>query len=501
MKTVVLARVSTHDQEEGHSIAAQKDRLINASRKLGDENPKVFEIIESSTRGERKEFNLMIDYIKAQKERVILIADAVDRVQRSFKESVMLDELVRAGKVEIHFLRENLVISDKATSSQFMLWDFAVIGAKSYVQQLSDNVKRSLDHKVRNGQWIAKAPLGYRNERDPDTTKSVIALDKERDYLIKKAFELYATGSYSIMAITQQMKALGLTNNKSPFKPITNSQVHRLLQNPFYYGKMKVKDVLHEHRHPVIIDEWLFAKCQEVRQGWHKKPFKYASKPYVFRGLVKCGYCGCAISSDRKKNKYTYLTCTKHKGNCGAVRLREEELLTQVSGVLKQLVIPEDILADLKDRLRKSHQAKVDYHTTALDALNKQYSSFQKQLDNLLDLRISERITTDEYDKKAEELKQKQYEIDLKLRQYSKADESFATTVSTLLDVTSRAYAIFESSKDERKRQILNFLFSNLTLEGKKLNFNLKAPFDAVLVASNHSNWLRRSDSNRRRPR
>src|SRR3989338_7952334 len=162
MKTVVLARVSTHDQEEGHSIAAQK-------------------------------------------ERVILVADAVDRVQRSFKESVMLDELIRAGKVEILFLRENLVISDKATSSQFMLWDFAVIGAKSYVQQLSDNVKRSLDYKVRNGQWIAKAPLGYRNERDPETHKSVIVLDKERDYSIKKAFELYATGSYSIMAITQQL--------------------------------------------------------------------------------------------------------------------------------------------------------------------------------------------------------------------------------------------------------------------------------------------------------
>ena len=259
-----------------------------------------------------------------------------------------------------------------------------------------------------------------------------------------------------------------------------------------------MKGEFKENINRFIIDEWLFVKCQQVRQGWHKKPFKYAGKPYVFRGLVKCAYCGCAISSDRKKDKYTYLTCTKHKGNCGAVRLREEELLTQVSGVLKRLVIPQDVLADLKDRLRESHQAKIDYHTTALESLNKLYDGFQKQLDNLLDLRISERITTDEYDKKAEELKQKQYEIDVKLRQYSKADESFGTTVSTLLDVTSRAYSIFESSKDERKRQIINFLFSNLTLEGKKLNFNLKAPFDAVLVASSHSNWLWGWDSNPR---
>src|SRR3989344_3666541 len=163
MKTVVLARVSTHDQEEGHSIAAQKERLLMACRSRGYDNPKVFEIIESSTRGERKDFNLMIDYIKAQKERVILVADAVDRIQRSFKESVMLDELIRAGKIELHLNREGMIINQNATSTDIMRWDFRVMTAKSYVLQLSDNVKSSLNHKIKNGEWIGKAPLGYVN--------------------------------------------------------------------------------------------------------------------------------------------------------------------------------------------------------------------------------------------------------------------------------------------------------------------------------------------------
>ena len=36
-----------------------------------------------------------------------------------------------------------------------------VLMAQSYVNSLSDNVKRSLDHKLRKGEWIGPAPLGY----------------------------------------------------------------------------------------------------------------------------------------------------------------------------------------------------------------------------------------------------------------------------------------------------------------------------------------------------
>ncbi len=39
------------------------------------------------------------------------IADTVDRVQRSFKESVLLDELMRQNKIELHFYREGMVLN------------------------------------------------------------------------------------------------------------------------------------------------------------------------------------------------------------------------------------------------------------------------------------------------------------------------------------------------------------------------------------------------------
>ncbi len=87
------------------------------------------------------------------------MADTIDRVQRSFKESVVLEELRRQGKVEIHFLRENLLLNQNSNSADLLRWDMGVMFARSYVLQLSDNVKRSKEQSVRNGNWIGLAPL------------------------------------------------------------------------------------------------------------------------------------------------------------------------------------------------------------------------------------------------------------------------------------------------------------------------------------------------------
>src|SRR5215471_14012944 len=108
MKAIILARVSTKEQEEGHSIAAQRQRLIEYCARKGLDVIRAFEIVESSTRGERKEFTLMMEFAKMQKETIAIVADAVDRFQRSFKESVLIDDLIRKEQVELHFYREGM---------------------------------------------------------------------------------------------------------------------------------------------------------------------------------------------------------------------------------------------------------------------------------------------------------------------------------------------------------------------------------------------------------
>ena len=80
--------------------------------------------------------------------------------------------------------------------------------------------------------------------------------------------------------------------------------------------------------------------------------------------------------------------------------------------------------------------------------------------------------------------------MDIKQEQHTEDDESFSITINYLLDLSSKAYELFESSKVDQKRQIINFVLSNLKLKGQKLLFELKKPFDAIYEANIHSNWL-----------
>ncbi len=59
-----------------------------------------------------------------------------------------------------------------------------------------------------------------------------------------------------------------------------------------------------------------------------------------------------------------------------------------------------------------------------------------------------------------------------------------------LSSVASRAAEIFAGSKIEQKRQLIAFVFSNLRLKGKKLEFSLRSPFDLMVDRPDHASWL-----------
>jgi hypothetical protein len=93
-------------------------------------------------------------------------------------------------------------------------------------------------------------------------------------------------------------------------------------------------------------------------------------------------------------------------------------------------------------------------------------------------------------------LKERQSEIELRIEQHQKGEGDFRTTLESLISLASRAAELFERSKAEQKRQLLAFVFSNLRLRGKKLEFSLRSPFDLMVNRASYSSWLGGRDSN-----
>ncbi len=258
---------------------------------------------------------------------------------------------------------------------------------------------------------------------------------------------------------------------------------------------MKLRELLtinskeYPHKYPNLIDEWTFKKCQEVREGYHKKPFKYNAKEFIFKGILKNKATGRLMLGDIKKEKYIYYYSPKYEDSPASKVVKEEVVLKQVEAIFKKIVIPADILEDLKGRLKATHEAKVNFKDNMVDEIRKKSDGIGRKQANLLDLRIADSITQDEYDKKAYKLKQDKEDLKLQLAQLDDADEKFSITVQYLLNLSSRAYEIFQSSKVEQKRQLINFVLSNLLLEGDKLHYELHKPFDAIVKCSERSDW------------
>ena len=358
-KAVILVRVSTKEQEEGHSIDAQQHRLLEYCERKNLQVIKTFSIIESSSRGDRKLFMEMIKFAKSQREPIAVVADKVDRIQRRISEIPLLEEPIKAGKIELHFRTEGYIIHKDSQSHSRLMWGMNVLMAQSYVDNLSDNVKRSLDHKLRKGEWIGPAVLGYLNGRD-EKGNSIVVVDHLRAPIIKKIFEEYATGVYTLSCMTRKAKEWGLRSKKNFH--LNKAVIHRLIQQPFYYGQMKVKGEMWPHCYQPIISREIFMACKDVRLGWNKKPFKYGGKDFLFRGLITCAITGKVVTAETKKKKYangkidewTYLATWDPKNSNKKIYVREDKILKEVEDIfatigIKDPEILKDTLAHLKN--------------------------------------------------------------------------------------------------------------------------------------------------------
>jgi len=500
-KAVILARISSKEQEDGYSIDAQNHRSNLYCDRHNLTILKVFELVESSTQGDRRKFMEIIQFVKRQGEPIAIVADKVDRVQRSFKEYPLLDALIQEGKIELHFVTENYCIHKDSVSQERLMWSMGVMMAQSYVENLKDNVKRAFEQKIRQGGWIAMAPIGYINIKD-NRDRGDITIDPERAPLIKRLFETYATGAHTIGEMHTKTIEWGLRNRVGKQEYLVRSQVHKVLTNPFYFGQMKIKDRLYPHCYEPIISKDVFDTCQNVMKGWNKKPFKWRGKEFIFRGLLKCASTGRTVTADQKTRIYasgktaqwTYLRCGNPADHNKIMWVREDAVLKQAEMVLKDLRISPEVLKGIYAYLSQIEQTEQAFHVGQTTALQKERQIIQNRQDKLMDLLMDNAIDRKEYDSRKLALRNRQMEIESHITAHRLGDDGFKKALCSQLAVVSEAFDLFNYSTISDKRSVLNFVFANLSLKGDKLLYSFRKPFNQFADCVDLDSWLKLID-------
>ncbi len=492
MKSVIFARVSSKDQEEGHSLDAQVNKALEYAIDHDLQIVKKFKIIESSTKGKRPEFKQMIDFIKKSKEKIAVLAYNTDRLQRDFDEqSLELKGLVNKDKAEIHFISTKQKITSQADSSTKFRYGLDVLLANDYANRISDNVKRSNKKKLDEGTILGDSPLGYLNKPRIDKKKEKVEVyvDPERGHLVQKMFEDYATGLYSMEDLRVWADEAGLRSKKDC--KIGKSQIEKMLRNPFYYGYMQYHAKLYKHIHPRLISKELYDECQEVKSGRRKAKSKRTQKPFALKGMLKCHHCGCAYSPEIKKEKYVYMRPTKSKGDCNyCFHLNENKILSQIEDVLKGMHIPKDILSEIGEELKRSSDKEHQHQIQESQKLQNQYEAIQTRIKRARELYIDGGFTKEEYDEAMMDLEAERSNLESRMQKLSNADKGFNQNISTIFELASKAHELFKSSDIEEKRRIISLLFPNLSMDAEKLVFVVRKPFDMFLNQTDRLDWL-----------
>ncbi len=422
---------------------------------------------ESAYSNNREEFDTIINMIMAYTEKIAVCCDKVDRLSRNVfdKRISVLYERALQDELELHFVSDGQVINSSISAVEKFQFSISLELAKYYSDAISDNVRRAMEQKLRKGEWLSKAPYGYKNIRKPDGSSDII-VDEYAAQIVKKIFELYATGAYSMNLLLEKLKKdYGICWPKS--------QIGKLLVNPFFHGTMIVNGKEYPHRYPPIISQALFEQVKQVRESFDKKPIKYAGKPFAYRGLIRCGDCGLAITPEMHKG-FVYYHCTQYRGKHGAPWIREEKITKQLAQVFENLQMPKEVLEQTLETLDEVHHQKIEFHNKEFDHLTNKQKELTTMIDNLYMDKLKGRITESDYDRFYQSLRDQITDVTIRLEQLQEAEDNYYTTSRYVLKLVNQAHHLFISSEVEEKRQLIKRVLSNLRIEGESLHWDVQ---------------------------
>jgi len=409
IKGILVSRISHSEQE---SIPVQTKILTEYAKKNGIDILEVIEIKgESAFKGKRNKFTKALQKgLAIADEKFALVVYDCDRFSRNVSSPTMVEveKLRNAGKLELHIVQDNLVIHKDSRSTDLTKWKMLVLFAEMESSRKSDKIRDSIQYKLSKNEYPGYMASGY----DQDTATKKITIDLERAPLVKELYEMYATGEYSTAELTKIFRGKGFTIKPKKNKKarlVGKSDILQILHSRVYTGDFEWAGNIYKDatNYEAIISRDLWKKVQEML---HKKAIQYSSKHFSstkffrYRGLLKCGFCGCTMTPSDKSTNYKngtqrkiYYRCsyskknvnpdfyketfgTKHSGtekrkqkisktkyskkkvevvNCPALYWTEEEVDVQIKNKLKVLAFDSRILKRMKMEINKQFKDKL----------------------------------------------------------------------------------------------------------------------------------------------
>jgi len=324
------SQVNTDYNPEGISIPAQR---VAAQHKADSLDADIIEeFIEpgktATSIDKRPKFQEMIAWVKAQKDIDYVIVYHFNRVFRDAVDAGMVKrDLKKYGT------RVVSTILDMGENPEAAMVETIIHAVDQYQSQASGaDIKYKMSQKIKNGGSVGQAKLGYRNVREAKPEGGeirTIAVDEQRAPFVRLAFELYATGDYTLADLSDELYDRGLRTRATalyPAQQVSINKLSQMLRDRYYLGYVTYDGEEFQGRHEALIGPDLFDNVQDILDSRSTAGERRRVHHHYLKGSLFCGHCKRAGISQRmilqhtvnsRGSEYTYFFCrNKQDGTC-----------------------------------------------------------------------------------------------------------------------------------------------------------------------------------------
>ncbi len=413
---------------------------------------------ESATAAEtgRPVFDEMLRQLRRGKAEGVVV-HKIDRSARNYFDWGWLSKLADAG-VAVHFAGEGL---DFSSRSGRLAANVQMVVAEDYCRNLRAEIRKGQEGLLKRGFYPFKAPIGYLN----NGKGRLKTLDPARAPLVSLAFELYASGQYSIRSLLTEINRRGLRNHNG--KPISKGCLEKILKNPFYTGIIKIRrtGAVYRGKHEPLISVALFQSVQDTLAGKYNK--KVTCHNLTYRGLFRCGSCQRAMIPEKQKG-YVYYRCQAQ--DCPRNCVREERLEEKISSKLFGVKFSAEHIAAIEDAVRQwgaSGQQATSSRTYTL-----QLAQIDSRIEKLTDLLLDDTISKETYNARREKLLLEQKQLQKKLEE-GRRKRACPAKVERFLERVKSLAEHYDSADPDERRRIAELFTSNRSVLAKNVDLQL----------------------------
>lgn len=474
----IYVRVSSEEQTKGFSIDNQERVCLDYAKTQGYEVKEVFTERGKSARTEnRPELQRLFKAIEADPPSAVICLK-IDRMFRNITDFSKTRKKLKKMGIKILSINEGGDVTSGLIGNIFA----SVAEWESEVN--SDRTKAGMQQKFREGIYPGLAPLGYMNvERNE---RKFIEPHPVDGPIIKRMFELYATGQYSQLELCEIMYEKGLRGRRSKsskqhFSPQTLTGI---FGNPIYYGLMRWGGMEGFGKHEPLIDKSLFDQVQHVATCNNSFLIRKRKNSFLLRGFVYCPIHNRRLLADRNDLKsgkvVSYYRCS-NRGGCKSSYWITQKLERKVANLFKQYEFSSEFIDLVQSHAKEYLQGLRKDKQARKQALLNQKHGIEQKRNNIEDLVVAGTIDREVYKRQHQQLKEDLLKIEKDLHTIANQQDIDFEVIEEVLAMTRNLHQSYLDAPDFLKRHYLRLFFDRIYIQDKKIVKICDTPIFRVL--------------------